>query len=180
MSRHGVLNVLLWWSVIGLALWVGGTVFNIAVVVPMWSTAPPDSVRHFFTQTRFNETIWNFFGPPWMAMRLLPVIAALIVAWPLERHRRYLLVASACLAATVVFTVAYVYRINDLLFAQAGATVTADEVRSLVRQWILADRLRFAVGCVAFGAVLQAFRVPQETTGGLRRPGRGRPPVRSA
>ena len=34
------------------------------VIVPLWSSSPPESVVNFFTQTDFNTTVFNFFGPP--------------------------------------------------------------------------------------------------------------------
>jgi hypothetical protein len=39
------------------------------VFLPMWSASPPESVRAFYLRTRYNETIWNFFGPPFTAAR---------------------------------------------------------------------------------------------------------------
>jgi hypothetical protein len=158
--RERTFVLLLWLSVIAQSTWVGGTLYQMLVIVPMWSAAPPESVRAFFEGTAYNTTIWRFFGPPFMAARLLPVLLALAVGWPWRRHRIALLVAVLCLAFAVVYTVVYIYPINEVLFTQAGGSHTAEEVRSMAERWIFADRLRFAVGCVAFGAILWAFRTP--------------------
>jgi hypothetical protein len=159
-TRELAYRVFLWWGVLGFALWVGGTVFNMLVVVPLWSSSPPDSVRKFFRGTDFNRTVWNFFGPPWMAARLLPLIGALFAAWPWSPHRKYLLITVACMAFGVAYTLAYIYPINAVLFEQAGGTGGVEEIRAMVRRWIFADRLRFAVGLIGFVFLLRAFATP--------------------
>ena len=160
INRDQILVVLLWLSVITLSTWVGGTLYQMLVIVPMWSGSPPESVRSFFQGTDYNRLIFRFFGPPFMVARTLPVVAALFVGWHLPRHRQALLVAAGCLALAVISTLAYIYPINAVLFAQAGGNHNGDEIRAMVDRWIFADRLRFAVGVVAFLSVLWAFRLP--------------------
>ena len=159
-TRERVFRFFLWWAVLGYAVWVGGTVFSMLVIVPLWSASPPESVREFFQGTNFNRTVGHFFGPPWMVLRNLPVLGALVAGWPYRIHRRYLLVSAACLLVAVVFTLAYVYRINEVLMIRAGGAAGPDEIRRMVRQWIFADRLRFGVGFVGFLFLLRAFRTP--------------------
>lgn len=159
--RDRILVGLLWLAVITLTTWVGGTLYQMLVIVPLWSSSPPDSVREFFQGTDYNRTIYHFFGPPFMVARNLPLVLALLAGWHRPRHRYALLLSVACFVVFgVVFTLAYVYPINEVLFAQAGGSHSAEEIRALADQWIVADRLRFAVGCVGFLAVLWAFRQP--------------------
>ena len=157
--RERALGVLLWYSILAWGTWVGGTLYQMLVVVPMWSAAPPESVREFFQGTSYLDHIVNFFGPPFMAARVLPVFIALALAWRLPRLRRLLGFASLCFVATVVFTLAFIYPINDTLFFQAGGELADEEIRRLARTWIWADRLRFGVGVLAFLALLRAFRI---------------------
>lgn len=159
-KRDRILVLLLWLSVIGLSTWVGGTLYNMLVIVPLWNASPPDSVRAFFHGTEWNRTIFNFFGPPFIVARNLPVFLALLVGWHRPPHRFYLLVAVGCLAAAAIYTFAYVYPVNRVLFDQAGGDHTAEEIRTMAARWVFMDRFRFAVGIVAFAAVLQAFRLP--------------------
>src|ERR1043166_9505872 len=87
----------LWFSIIMLGLWVGGTLFHILVVQPLWSYDPPASVNFFFTKTRFNDTIWNFYGPPWMLLRLLPLILCVITGWNIAGdQKKFLVIAISC------------------------------------------------------------------------------------
>jgi Domain of unknown function (DUF1772) len=159
-NRDRVMVLMLWLTIIGLGSWAGGTLYQMVEVVPVWSASPPESVRTFFRDTDFGRHKVRFFGPPTMAARNLPLILALAAAWPRPRHRAWLLLAFGCFAFGLVFTLAYVYPINAVLFNQAGGDGSASEIRSMVARWIFADRLRFVIGLVGLFAVLQAFRLP--------------------
>jgi len=158
--RNQALNLLLWYAIFAWGIWLGGTLYQMLVVVPMWSESPPESLRLFILGTAYNRTIYHFFGPPFIAARIIPTIIALALAWRLPKHRVPLTVAVTCLTAIVIFTLAYIYPINAVLFEQAGGDRSATEIAAMVRTWIWADRLRFCVGVVAFVAILRAFRLP--------------------
>lgn len=157
-TREQLLDCMLWLAVAGLSTWVGGTLYQMLVVVPLWSNAPPESVRAFFQGTEYNRYVWRFFGPPFMLARFAPLVLALWAGWRAPILRKLLLIAVLCMTFNVILTLAYIYPINTVLFEQAGANRSPQEVRSLVAQWILADRVRFAIGLVAFAALLYAFR----------------------
>ena len=158
--RNQALNVLLWYGIFAWGIWLGGTLYQMAVIAPMWSAFPPKSLRAFLQATDYNRTVYHFFGPPFIAARIVPMILALALAWHLPKHRVVLGVAAVCVAAIVIFTLAYIYPINAVLFDQAGGDRSAAEITALVRSWIWADRIRFGVGVVAFVAILRAFRLP--------------------
>lgn len=163
MSLRTVLyNIFIWWSVIGMSIWLGGTVFSMSVIVPMWSKALPDSVKFFFTQTSFNKVIWNFFGPPWMAIRNLPLFIVLVLNWNFRPQREYLAIAAICTLFGIIYTLTYVYPINDVLMTKAGGDNNAEAIKILAAKWILADRLRFAVMVVGYLFLLKAFRLPAQ------------------
>ena len=158
--RPWLFNFLMWWAVIGFSIWLGGTIFSMTVIVPMWSESPPESVRNFFSTTSFNKHIFNFFGPPWMIARNLPLILALAVGWKSPLHRRFLALAVLPLIAGIIFTITYIYPVNEVLMINAGAGKSADEIRDLTDKWILADRLRFLVMLSGYYFLLKAFKLP--------------------
>lgn len=166
--RERFLNFFLWWAVIGFSIWLGGTVFSMSVVVPMWSDAPPQSVKDFFGGTSFNKYIFNFFGPPWMAVRNLPVLIALILGWNSKLHRQYLLITVICLLIGIIYTLTYIYPINDILMTKAGDDKSDEEIETLVDNWIFADRLRFLVMLVGYFFLLKAFRLQLPISGTLK------------
>jgi hypothetical protein len=159
-TRNRIAQFLLWLAVLGHSIWVGGTLYQMLVIVPMWSASPPETVRSFFLGTNYNETIWNFFGPPFMVARLVPLLGALLVGWHLPQHRKWLFLAAVCKAFAVVFTLAYVYPINEVLFLQGGGNQSPEEIQAMARKWIIADRVRFGVGVIGFLAMLRALSIP--------------------
>jgi hypothetical protein len=160
-TRNTVLLISLWLSVIAMSTWVGGTLYQMSVIVPLWSASPPESVRAFFLGTNWNRTVFSFFGPPFILARNVPIVIALVAGWHSPPHRRAILLTTACFTVFgALFTVFYVYPINDVLFAAAGGSRNPDEIRALVATWIFRDRLRFGVGLVGFTALLHAFRLP--------------------
>jgi hypothetical protein len=162
INRDRVLAVMLWLAVVGMGSWAGGTLYQMVEVVPVWSESPPESVRTFFRDTDFGRHKVRFFGPATMVARNLPLILALVAAWPRPRHRAWLLLAIGCFGFGLILTLAYIYPINAVLFNQAGGSASSSEIRSMVSRWIFADRVRFMIGLVGLFAVLQAFRLPIE------------------
>lgn len=150
----------LWLAVINGAIWLGGTVFMMLVLNPLWTASPPASVRSYWVDARLYDTIFNFFGPPWQAARTVTVVAALIACWPWRQHRRLLLITTASLAIGLAMTRLHVYPMNETLFTPAIDAVPADQVRALTAAWVRADRVRFAVMSVGFLAMLRAFSLP--------------------
>ncbi len=157
VSRDLVVKILLWYNVLSLAIWVGGTVYQMLVIVPMWSATPPESVQAFFKGTAFMTTIWNFFGPAWQIARALPLALLVAAAWGYPAVRPWIVACAATMLVGLVMTRAFIYPMNDVLFARAGEGLSADAVRALVDRWILWDRVRFAIMSGGYLCLLRAF-----------------------
>jgi Domain of unknown function (DUF1772) len=159
MTRDSTLLWSLWLAVIFMALWVGGTLYQMLVIVPLWTASLPESLRSFLG-TDYVHTVLHFFGPPFIAARTAPMVAALVAGWRSAPHRRALSVALGCWLFVIGFTLLYIYPLNDTLFVVGSAQPGDVETRDLLRRWILADQFRFGIGCVSFIALLWAFRLP--------------------
>ena len=158
--RRKLFTIFIWLSVINLSIWIGGTLFHMIVVLPIWSQPLPGSVKEFFGRTRAYEYLLDFYGPKWMVIRILPVIISLLLAWNTKRHRKFLLVTVLTLVFGIILTIFYVYPINDAIMAKAGEGSSPEEIKRMVKNWILADRLRFAVIFIGYVFLLWAFRLP--------------------
>jgi hypothetical protein len=158
--RTRVAQVLLWYNVISIAIWFGGTIYQMVVIVPLWSASPPESVRAFFAGTDFMRTVRHFFGPPTMILRGLPLVLGLVAGWHLKAHCVWLLIPVVCTLIALVMTLAYIYPINAVLFDQAGGGLSGDAVRAMARRWIIADRVRFAIMTIGFISLLRALSIP--------------------
>jgi hypothetical protein len=158
--RQKMFTIFMWLAVINLSIWIGGALFHMIVVLPIWSQPLPGSVKEFFGGTRAYEYLLDFYGPKWMAIRILPVIIALLFAWHSRQHRNFLLVTVSTLAVGILLTIFYVYPINDAIMAKAGEGSSPEEIKQMVKSWILADRIRFALIFVGYFFLLWAFRRP--------------------
>jgi hypothetical protein len=159
MLTHGILEALLWYNVLSLSVWFGGTLYQMLVIVPLWSEAPPDSVRRFFGQSGYARTINNFFGPQTQALRAIPIFLLSIFGWADPALRLWLATPAVTMAVALAMTRLYIYPINDSLIFKAGGDLDAGAVIGLVRRWIVADRLRLAIMTIGYGALLEGFRL---------------------
>ena len=158
--RKNLFNFFLWWSVIGISTWIGGTLFHMSVVVPMWSESPPESVKNFFGGTSFNRYIPNFYSMPWMMVKTIPVLISFFLGWYSKPHRRLLFITLLTILFGIIYSVIYIFPINEVMMKNAGFGKSPEEIKSLVDKWVFADRLRFIVMSIGYFCLLQAFRLP--------------------
>ena len=158
--RQKLFAIFLWLSVINLSIWVGGTLFHMIVVLPIWSQPLPGSVKEFFGGTRAYEYLLNFYGPIWMVIRISPIIIALLLGWNSKRHRYFILITVLTLAIGIIMTILFVYPINNAIMAKAGEGSSPGEINQMVNNWILLDRIRFAIVFIGYFFLLWAFRLP--------------------
>ena len=90
---------------------------------------------------------------------MIPLFLLLICGWFFPELRLWLAIAALTMAVGLAMTFGYVYPINATLIFKAGGDRSDDEIRSLTRRWIAADRLRFAIMTIGFLALLYAFRI---------------------
>jgi len=158
--RQKLFIIFLWLSVINLSIWIGGTLFHMIVVLPLWSQPLPGSVHDFFGGTRAYEYLLDFYGPQWMVIRILPIIIALVLGWNYKQHRNFLLITILTIATGVVLSIIIVFPINEAIMAKAGQDKTPEEIEQMVKTWILADQFRFAILFIGYFFLLWAFQLP--------------------
>ena len=78
----------------------------------------------------------------------------------MKTHRRLLIVATVCSVIGIVFTLTYIYPINEIIMVQAGVGHSPEEVRSLVRRWVTADRIRLIFSGTQFLCLLIELSIP--------------------
>jgi hypothetical protein len=159
-SRELWVKILLWYNVVSLAIWAGGTLYQMLVIVPIWSADPPHTLHTFFKETPFMTTILHFFGPVTQLLRALPLFVLVALAWKYETIRPWVTTCGVTLVIGLVMTRAYIYPMNDVIFWRAGEGLGVEEARALVRTWIIADRVRFAIMTGGWLCLLRAFSMP--------------------
>lgn len=145
----------LWALVIALGLQTGAGIFETRVLVPLWSSSPPESVAAFFAQPIRPDSgrrLWIFLTPLTGIICLLNVILALLAR---TDNRSWWLTASILGIAVIVVTFAYFVPV--LLTLPESSGQPPEEVKRRVQLWVRLNYVRAAVLIVAWLAALKAF-----------------------
>jgi hypothetical protein len=165
MSRRArITRMFLWISVLAWGLLVGGKLFDLRVLVGAWSAAPPESLSLLPYGPRYPVDTGEYFFPSSVAL-LVCSIGGLIAGWNTPwRFRILLAVPAIMLFVTLIVTVLWFWPANITLWAAArvAPNTMADrtEVAELVRQWVMYDWLRVAVGMAGFVCSIRALSIP--------------------
>jgi hypothetical protein len=150
-------SVALWLLVIGLGVQVGGGLYEIRVMVPLWSSSPPQSVLAFYAQPMRPDSggrFWIFLTP------LVGVISLVnfIVAWrSAVAFRAVWLFASG--ASLLVIAVTFAYFVPVLLRLPKAGERPGDIVEREVRTWVALNWIRVVVVVAAWVSALRAFSI---------------------
>lgn len=158
--RQKLFIIFLWLSVINLSIWIGGTLFHMIVVLPLWSQPLPGSVHDFFGGTRAYEYLLDFYGLQWMVIRIFPIVVSLWLGWNYKQHRNLLSITILAIILGVILSIQVVFPINEVIMSQAGEGTSPEEIIKMVKTWIFADRIRFAILFIGYILLLWAFRLP--------------------
>jgi len=164
VSRERATRFFLWVSVIAWGVLLGAKLFDLRVLVGAWSASPPESLDLLPYGPRFPVDTGDFFIPSSAAL-LLATLGATISGWRTKSWYRNLLVLStAAIFVTLIFTVVAFWPRNAALWAYASGATDAirdsNAIIAMVRQWVLFDWLRIAVASVGYVASIRALSVP--------------------
>jgi hypothetical protein len=157
--RNSIGNICLWIAILAIAISVGGNVFQMMVVDPFWSAAPPESIQAYFADIRHFEALGHFHQNPFFLFGLLCLLASVVLYWNNRAVRRWLLTALIVEALIIVGTIMYVYPINDVLLAHRASGISSATAVTLTHRWLFADRFRFALKVLVFLLLLRALQV---------------------
>ncbi len=158
--RHWLADALLIGFLISAAVPLGGTVYQMLVIIPEWSQDLPGSLVRLFQGTSWAEAQGRFWRHPVGLLNSLFLIGALITSWPNRRRRRWLLICTVLLIGVTFWTGLYFVPKGVVpLMVQAGAGMTPEEITARAEAWIFWDRVRFVVIVLAYLAGLLALRI---------------------
>jgi hypothetical protein len=141
---------------------IGAGVYETRVVLPLWASDPPRSVRAFFTSPSppVPARFWMFSTPAFGLACIALLVASITSA---AANRSEVIVASALLVALVGSAFAYfvprLFRLRD-----QSTTLADDEVVRITHSWVRLNLVRIGLFLVAWGllihSVLQAHPSP--------------------
>src|SRR6266568_2074170 len=158
MVRELVAQSLLYLGIVLVGINIGGNVYEMLVLDPLWSASPPDSVRNFFKDTPFARAMQKFWLSKLAKYSLFVLVGAVIAAWSVPGRRGWLAAAVLATAVNYALTILYIFPRKKFLFRARGE-VTADAIQRATQQFLAANRVRRFFKLVEFLCLVRALAV---------------------
>ncbi len=157
---NSISRILLWLAVIAWGFWLGGLIYEMVVIMPLWSANLPQSVLEWNSRPNFVVNPTRFYLPIVITL-ILSSLLAMVLNWKSGNHRIWLILSSVCVITAFVFTIIYFFPKNELLFRNQNAGLSGEEITAIANAWIQANWIRFSIMAVGFFAALKAFSLPK-------------------
>jgi hypothetical protein len=149
-------RILIWIAVAAWGFWLGGLLYEMVVIMPLWSANLPNSVIEWNSRPNFVMNPTRFYIPTVLTL-ILSSLSATILNWKSRNQRLWLILSTACVITAFVFTLIYFFPKNDVLFRNQGAGLSGEEITAIAHAWINANYIRFGIMIAGFFAALKAF-----------------------
>ncbi len=165
IRQFSVAQIFLWLFVIALGIEIGAGLYETLVVMPLWTTAPPDSVIAYHQHNAANpQFALNAGGRFWMfntPLVGLLAIATLVTGLKTRpEHRKWRIVGTVLTLIVVVFTFAWFVPNIILLTGKGVMAMSPDEVTSLANWWVGLNWVRVVLYSAGWLAALRALSIP--------------------
>ncbi len=125
-------QILLFISTIAWSLWFGGLIYEMVVVLPLWSSSLPESVIEWNSRPQYLINPTRFHAPV-AAVTVLSSLLALIFGWKTTGRRVWLFLSAICAAAVLAFTIIYFFPKNEVIFRNQFAGLSGEEISLIAR-----------------------------------------------
>jgi hypothetical protein len=164
-SRVGYL--LLWLLVVAVGIEIGAGLYEARVLVPLWSSAPPESLIHYNLQTLRPMPGQRFWIVSTPLVGLLG-LANLVVGWlSTAARRRWWLLGAGGVVVMVVIT--FVYFVPALMGFEAVRAGADGSLAASVNRWVILNWIRAAIYMAAWLCLLHAYHGTEQLVGPERR-----------
>jgi hypothetical protein len=169
--QFSIAQIILWLLVVVTGVAVGGGLYEQLVVMPLWTSAPPDSVIEYYRHNVANpQFTLNQGGRFWIFV--MPLLGLLSIATLLSglrtrpEHRRWRIAASALILLVTIITFAWFIPNIIKLTGEAVLTMPREDVAALANRWATLNWLRAALFIAGWLAALRALTIaPKEARG---------------
>lgn len=151
-----VARMLLWIAVAAWGFWLGGLIYEMVVMMPLWSANLPQSVIEWNSRPDFIINPTRFYLPVVITLILSSSLAT-VLNWKSGKHRIWLILSTVCVITAFVFTIVYFFPKNDVLFRNQSSGLSGEEITAIANAWIRANWIRVGIMIVGFFAALKAF-----------------------
>ncbi len=165
-----IAQIFMWLFVIALGITLGGGLYETLVVMPLWDTAPPDSVIAYHQHNAANpQFALNAGGRFWIFLTPLlglSAIAALLSGLRTRpEHRKWRIAGTVLTLIVVVFT--FIWFIPNIiqLTGRGVMAMSPDEVTSLTNWWVGLNWVRAVLYAAGWLAALRALSIAPTVEG---------------
>jgi hypothetical protein len=133
-------DAFLWLQIFIGAIIVGGTVYQMMVIVPEFNRDIPNGMISF---AHSQMETGNFWVSPILIVSLLLPVIALILNWKTKR-KKWLLLAFIFNVASMIFTIIYFgSRLKIMGLIDHNPSTDVALLTQTIREWVTADQFRF-------------------------------------
>lgn len=147
---------MLWIAVVAWGFWLGGLIYEMVVIIPLWSANLPQSVLEWNSRPDFIVNPTRFYLPTVITL-ILSSLLVMVLNWKSRNQRIWLILSTVCVITAFVFTLLYFFPKNDVLFRNQVSGLSGDEITAIANAWIRANYLRVVMMIVGFFSALKAF-----------------------
>ena len=161
-KRIGPLLLSLFVIMVGIQL--GGGLYEKQIIIPQWSSVPPDEVGAALKRSGQEGSalrFWAFVSPPVALLALANTVAA----WRAKGSPRRPWWLAASLIMVGYATISYGYFVPTMIRLWQAETLPAAEVASTVSWWVRLNYVRSAMGLCALIAAVTALSLPSRLDG---------------
>lgn len=151
---------LLWIAVIAWGFWLGGLIYEMVVIIPLWSGNLPNSVIEWNSRPDYRVNPTRFYLPI-VVILILSSSLATVLNWKCRNRRIWLILSTICVITAFVFTLIYFFPKNDVLFRFQNSGLSGEEITAIAHSWIQGNYIRVAIMILGLFAALKAFSLPK-------------------
>lgn len=153
--RAKIARALLWFATIWWGIWFGGQLFNALMVVPYFSSNPPESLKQW-GQLRYGNMADFFllFNSFWI---ILALALSLLLAWKIYVETRGFVFASLVAALLSVGFLFWMVPIISRLVSPDNGGLSLADIQVQLHRWTVANWIRLAIELCGFVFALLAL-----------------------
>lgn len=163
--QFSVAQIMLWIFVIMMGIEIGAGLFEAIVIVPIWASAPPDSVLAYYQHNAANSQFaldsgrkfWMFSTP---LVGLLAILTLLTGLKAPSEHRKWRAAGSVIVIILVIFTFVWFVPTLIKLTGRGVTQLSSEQVVSLTNWWVRLNWVRAVAYVVAWLTALRALTTP--------------------
>src|SRR5215475_14398161 len=162
--QYQIEQTLLWIFVILSALVIGGGLYEMCVMVPLWASSPPDSAWYWETQRlsfpqyapNAGIRFWIYLTP----LHFIVSIATLIVGWKTAGwHRTWLAISTIIFIVMHLSAFLWFAPVATQIMNSRSRGISPERVVARTHLWVRLSWARFVIEFVGFLCGLRALQV---------------------